>query len=122
MAAFGNSEWRMIHQDRLAEGFPTVFGMIFENMPCALAAELHAPPVSPQPCEVQADFELRPTGLRRSLGYAFARRAYIYGRRENVSDPVERAAQIDLVLLVILLRAEFLDPSRAHAFGRQQAP
>lgn len=41
MAAFGNSEWGMIHQDRLAEGFPTVFGMIFENMPCALAAELH---------------------------------------------------------------------------------
>jgi hypothetical protein len=41
MAAFGNSEWGMIHEERLLDGFPTVFGMIFENMPCALASELH---------------------------------------------------------------------------------
>jgi hypothetical protein len=41
MTAFGNSEWGMIHEQRLFEGFPTVFGMIFENMPCALASELH---------------------------------------------------------------------------------
>lgn len=42
MAAFGNSEWGMIHEERLFDGFPTVFGMIFENMPRALASDLHA--------------------------------------------------------------------------------
>lgn len=40
MAAFANSEWGRVHEERLLEGFPTVFGMVFENMPTALAEEL----------------------------------------------------------------------------------
>ena len=40
-AAFNNSEWHLADGDRLNDGFPTVFGMVFENMPRALAAELH---------------------------------------------------------------------------------
>jgi hypothetical protein len=40
LAAFGNSEWGCVHEDRLVDGFPTVFGMVFENMPTALAEEL----------------------------------------------------------------------------------
>ena len=40
MAAFANSEWGCIHEERLFDGFPTVFGMVFENMPTALAEEL----------------------------------------------------------------------------------
>lgn len=41
VSAFGNSEWQMVEEERLLDGFPTVFGMVFENMPRALAAELH---------------------------------------------------------------------------------
>lgn len=40
MAAFGNSAWGCVHEERLLDGFPTVFGMVFENMPTALAKEL----------------------------------------------------------------------------------
>ncbi len=40
LAAFGNSEWGCVHEERLVNGFPTVFGMVFENMPTALAEEL----------------------------------------------------------------------------------
>lgn len=40
MAAFANSEWGCVHEERLLDGFPTVFGMVFENMPTALAEEL----------------------------------------------------------------------------------
>lgn len=40
MATFGNSKWGCVHEERLLEGFPTVFGMVFENMPPALAEEL----------------------------------------------------------------------------------
>ena len=31
-AAFANSEWVYVYEDRLFDGFPTVFGMVFENM------------------------------------------------------------------------------------------
>lgn len=41
VAAFHSSEWRLVDEDRLIEGFPTIFGMVFENMPRALATELH---------------------------------------------------------------------------------
>jgi hypothetical protein len=41
-AAFANSKWQMVDNDRLNEGFPTVFGMVFENMPQGLATELDA--------------------------------------------------------------------------------
>ncbi len=41
MAAFGNSEWGMIYDERLVEGFPTIFGMIFENMTREMAIDLH---------------------------------------------------------------------------------
>ena len=40
-AAFANSEWMLVDEGRLIEGFPTIFGMVFENMPLALATELH---------------------------------------------------------------------------------
>lgn len=40
MAAFANSEWGCVDEERLLDGFPTVFGMVFENMPTALAEEL----------------------------------------------------------------------------------
>ena len=40
-AAFNNSRWALVDEDRLNDGFPTIFGMVFENMPQALAAELH---------------------------------------------------------------------------------
>ncbi len=40
-AAFNNSDWSLFYKKRLQAGFPTVFGMVFENMPCKLAAELH---------------------------------------------------------------------------------
>ncbi len=40
MAAFTNSEWSNVYEDRLYDGFPTVFGMVFENMPTALAEKL----------------------------------------------------------------------------------
>ncbi|HEV7311340.1 hypothetical protein [Sphingopyxis sp.] len=40
MAAFGNSKWGYVHEERLLDGFPTVFGMVFENMPTALAETL----------------------------------------------------------------------------------
>lgn len=40
-ALFNNSEFRLFYEDRLQEGFPTIFGMVFENMPRELAAELH---------------------------------------------------------------------------------
>lgn len=39
-AAFTNSEWKLLDNDKLNEGFPTVFGMVFENMPRHIAAEL----------------------------------------------------------------------------------
>ncbi|WP_298975854.1 hypothetical protein [uncultured Roseobacter sp.] len=39
-AAFANSEWSYVYEKRLLDGFPTVFGMVFENMPTALAEEL----------------------------------------------------------------------------------
>ena len=39
-AAFARSEWRLVEEDRLIDGFPTIFGMVFENMPRALASEL----------------------------------------------------------------------------------
>jgi len=41
MAAFGKSEWARVHEERLVDGFPTIFGMVFENMPRHVAAELH---------------------------------------------------------------------------------
>jgi hypothetical protein len=41
MAAFANSEWAAMHVERLVDGFPTVFGMVFENVPRELASELH---------------------------------------------------------------------------------
>src|SRR4051812_14631026 len=41
VAAFLNSEWRLVDEDRLMDGFPTIFGMVFENMPRTLAAGLH---------------------------------------------------------------------------------
>ncbi len=41
LAAFANSEWRIVDESRLVDGFPTVFGMVFENMSPALASELH---------------------------------------------------------------------------------
>lgn len=40
MATFGGSKWACLHEERLLDGFPTVFGMVFENMPPALAEEL----------------------------------------------------------------------------------
>ncbi|WP_332768708.1 hypothetical protein [Phenylobacterium sp.] len=42
-AAVLSSEWRRVHEDRLTKAFlpPTLFAMVFENMPRALAAELH---------------------------------------------------------------------------------
>lgn len=39
-AAFLNSEFRLVEENRLINGFPTVFAMVFENMPRMLAAEL----------------------------------------------------------------------------------
>lgn len=42
MAAFANSEWRLVDEDRLIEGFPFVFGMVFENITRAIALELDA--------------------------------------------------------------------------------
>lgn len=39
-AAFANSDWSYVNEERLLDGFPTVFGMVFENMPTALAEEL----------------------------------------------------------------------------------
>lgn len=42
LAAFAHSEWALLHEDRLLDGFPTVFGMVFENMPRELASELHS--------------------------------------------------------------------------------
>lgn len=44
VASFHSSEWRLVDEDRLIEGFPTIFGMVFENMPRALATELHSCP------------------------------------------------------------------------------
>ena len=41
IAAFASSEWRLVDENRLIEGFPTIFGMVFENMPRGLATELH---------------------------------------------------------------------------------
>jgi len=40
LAAFANSEFRLVDENRLIEGFPTVFGMVFENIPRGLAVEL----------------------------------------------------------------------------------
>lgn len=40
-AAFNNSDWSLFYGERLQNGFPTVFGMVFDNMPCNLATELH---------------------------------------------------------------------------------
>lgn len=40
-ALFNNSEFSLFYEDRLQKGFPTIFGMVFENMPRELAAELH---------------------------------------------------------------------------------
>jgi hypothetical protein len=40
-AVFNNSKWHLADEDRLIDGFPTIFGMVFENMPRTLAAELH---------------------------------------------------------------------------------
>ncbi|HMQ58405.1 MAG TPA: hypothetical protein PKE65_07640, partial [Rhizobiaceae bacterium] len=40
-AAFGNSEFSLIEYDRLIEGFPTIFGIVFENMTQELAYEVH---------------------------------------------------------------------------------
>lgn len=39
-AAFANSEWMYVHEERVHDGFPTVFGMVFENMPTTLAVKL----------------------------------------------------------------------------------
>lgn len=40
-AAFANSDWRLVDENRLTDGFPSIFGMVFENMPRALASELN---------------------------------------------------------------------------------
>lgn len=40
-AAFNNSDWCQFYGERVQNGFPTVFGMVFDNMPRELAAELH---------------------------------------------------------------------------------
>ncbi len=40
-ALFANSDLRLVDEDRLLDGFPTIFGMVFENISRALAAELH---------------------------------------------------------------------------------
>jgi hypothetical protein len=42
-AAVESSEWRLVDEDRLLEAFqpPTVFAIVFENMPRAVATELH---------------------------------------------------------------------------------
>lgn len=40
-ALFNNSEWHRLDEARLNEGFPTIFGMVFDNMPRALAEDLH---------------------------------------------------------------------------------
>ena len=39
-AAFTNSEWKLLDNHKLNEGFPTVFGMVFDNMPRHIAVEL----------------------------------------------------------------------------------
>lgn len=43
-AAFLNSEWRLLHDERLQTAFmhSVIFGMVFENMPCTLAEEVHS--------------------------------------------------------------------------------
>ena len=41
ITAFANSEWRLVDDERLSSGFPTIFGMVFENMPRWLAQQLH---------------------------------------------------------------------------------
>ncbi|WP_222943110.1 hypothetical protein [Sphingopyxis sp. OPL5] len=40
-AAFNHSDWTLLYEERVQNGFPTVFGMVFDNMPRELAAELH---------------------------------------------------------------------------------
>lgn len=40
-AIFNNSEWSLLYEDRVQNGFPTIFGMMFDNMPRELASELH---------------------------------------------------------------------------------
>ena len=40
-ALFNNSEFRLFDEGRLQKAFPTIFGMVFDNMPRSLAAELH---------------------------------------------------------------------------------
>lgn len=40
-AAFNNSDWSLLHEERVQNGFPTVFGMVFDNMPRGLAEDLH---------------------------------------------------------------------------------
>lgn len=42
LAAFAHSKWALLHEDRLLDGFPTDFGMVFENMPTELASALHS--------------------------------------------------------------------------------
>lgn len=40
-AIFNESEWSLLYEDRMQNGFPTIFGMMFDNMPRELASELH---------------------------------------------------------------------------------
>ncbi|MCS6626941.1 hypothetical protein N0B44_28890 [Roseibacterium beibuensis] len=39
--AFWHSKWRLVREQQLADAFPTVFVMMFENMPSDLATDLH---------------------------------------------------------------------------------
>lgn len=39
--AFNNSDWSLFYEERVQNGFPTVFAMVLDNMPRELAAELH---------------------------------------------------------------------------------
>lgn len=41
LGAFASRQFRLVDDDRLMEGFPTIFGMVFENMTRELASDLH---------------------------------------------------------------------------------
>ena len=44
----------------------------------------------------------------------------MYGSREDIGDPVQRAAQIYLVLLIVLLWRKVFYPGRANALPFQK--
>ena len=78
--------------------------------------------VAVEPSEVDLRFDLRSAFGRLRLGDALTRGSRDYRRGGKVRGAVEPAAQVNLVLLVVLLGSEALDVDLPDTVTFKQAP